>query len=40
MEIIHTIGRRKASKALLFLDLQSNGETIQIMLDTTQMYDD
>lgn len=33
------IGRRKASKDLLFLDLQSNGETIQVMIDHTKLAD-
>lgn len=33
------IGRRKASKDLLFLDLQSNGENIQVMLDHTKLVD-
>ena len=31
------VGRRKASKDLLFLDLQSNGESIQVMLNHTQL---
>ncbi|CDW91661.1 lysyl-trna synthetase [Stylonychia lemnae] len=31
------IGRRKASGNLLFLDLQSNGNNIQIMLDSSKM---
>lgn len=31
------IGRRKVSKELLFLDLQSNGETIQIMIDHAKL---
>ena len=31
------VGRRKASKDLVFLDLQSNGEQIQVMLDHTKL---
>ena len=31
------VGRRKASKDLLFLDLQSNGESIQVMLNHTKL---
>lgn len=31
------IGRRKASKDLIFLDLQSNGDVIQVMLDHTKL---
>ena len=31
------IGRRKASKDLVFLDLQSNGDVIQVMLDHTKL---
>lgn len=31
------VGRRKASKDLLFLDLQSNGEIIQVMLNHTKL---
>ena len=27
------IGRRKASGSLLFLDIESNGETLQVMLN-------
>eukprot|EP00347_Sterkiella_histriomuscorum_P009501 403340971 len=33
------IGRRKASKDLIFLDIQSNGQNIQIMLDKNQMLE-
>jgi lysyl-tRNA synthetase class II len=29
------IGRRKASKELMFLDLESNGAKVQVMLDHT-----
>ena len=31
------VGRRKASKDLIFLDIQSNGEQIQIMLDHVKL---
>ena len=31
------IGRRKASSSLLFVDLESNGKTIQVMLDGKNM---
>ncbi len=31
------IGRRKASKDLVFLDLQSNGDVIQVMLDHAKL---
>jgi len=33
------VGRRKASKDLMFLDLQSDGHLIQVMLDHLQMRD-
>jgi len=31
------IGRRKASTNLLFLDLESNGETVQVMVDNQNL---
>lgn len=31
------IGRRKASSSLLFVDLESNGQTIQVMFDQSQV---
>ena len=31
------IGRRKASANLLFLDLESNGETLQVMVDNSKL---
>ena len=31
------IGRRKASTNLLFLDLESNGETVQVMVDSAKL---
>jgi lysyl-tRNA synthetase class II len=31
------IGRRKASSGLMFLDIESNGETMQVMLNKTRL---
>jgi lysyl-tRNA synthetase class II len=31
------VGRRKVSKDLLFLDVQSNGEQLQFMLDHVKL---
>ena len=33
------IGKRKASGSLIFLDLESSGETLQIMLDASKVED-
>ena len=34
------IGRRKASSSLMFLDLESNGSTIQVMLEQKTLRND
>ena len=34
------IGRRKASQSLLFLDLESDGETLQVMIDSSILEND
>ena len=34
------IGRRKASSSLLFVDLESNGHTVQVMFDQAKVNED
>ena len=34
------IGRRKAGSGLMFLDLESNGNTVQVMLDQNNLQRD